>query len=198
METHEGARRLNVAINNNWVDCPCSVCLICDVIHGTEWPSWDQGSLNSINTTLFQLLLRFISNLSIVSVSGVLTLSVTNPIWVAKTRLCLQYDKYSTTKSAQPSATHYKGTLDCLVKIGTQEGFRGLYKVRVLCNIYRCRICIEDILYWHFLSVTNITPKVDNGFWWNFKDSSAVICKEQLIKSWRLSGSLSNTKNVRV
>ena len=55
---------------------------------------------------------------------------VTNPIWVAKTRLCLQYDKYGSAAAAANSSTHYKGTIDCLVKIGQNEGIRGLYKVR--------------------------------------------------------------------
>ena len=51
---------------------------------------------------------------------------ITNPIWVAKTRLCLQYE---TTPSANSSCVHYKGMSDALSKIYKFEGFRGLYKV---------------------------------------------------------------------
>ena len=50
------------------------------------------------------------------SASGVLTLTLTNPVWVVKTRLCLQ------THTRQ-----YSGFSDALFKIGRQEGLRGLY-----------------------------------------------------------------------
>ena len=50
------------------------------------------------------------------SASGVITLSLTNPIWVVKTRLCLQ---------SQPRL--YSGFTDALLKIGRHEGLRGLY-----------------------------------------------------------------------
>ncbi|XP_014673278.1 PREDICTED: mitochondrial folate transporter/carrier-like [Priapulus caudatus] len=55
--------------------------------------------------------------------SGVLTLVLTNPIWVTKTRLCLQYEsvKLDNTK-------RYKGMTDCLLKVYKYEGIRGLYK----------------------------------------------------------------------
>jgi len=51
------------------------------------------------------------------------TLALTNPIWVAKTRLCLQYD-------VQPSRNvqRYSGMLDCFYKTYKFEGLRGLYK----------------------------------------------------------------------
>lgn len=55
--------------------------------------------------------------------AGIGTLVLTNPIWVAKTRLCLQYDSASTKGS-----THYKGMADCLTKMYKAEGIRGLYK----------------------------------------------------------------------
>lgn len=44
----------------------------------------------------------------------------TNPIWVTKTRLCLQYETKATKK--------YSGMLDCLRKILKEEGVRGLYR----------------------------------------------------------------------
>lgn len=53
---------------------------------------------------------------------GVLTLTLTNPIWVTKTRLVLQYN-------AEPNSKQYKGMIDALVKIYRHEGVPGLYKV---------------------------------------------------------------------
>jgi solute carrier family 25 folate transporter 32 len=58
--------------------------------------------------------------------AGALTLAMTNPIWVVKTRLCLQYDQVPAAKS-DPSKT-YKGMMDAFYKIGRHEGMRGLYK----------------------------------------------------------------------
>lgn len=56
--------------------------------------------------------------------AGILTLLVTNPIWVVKTRLCLQYGTEPTTSSN----TCYKGMVDALLKIYKTEGVRGLYR----------------------------------------------------------------------
>ncbi|XP_034554616.1 mitochondrial folate transporter/carrier-like [Notolabrus celidotus] len=53
--------------------------------------------------------------------AGILTLTITNPIWVTKTRLVLQYN-------ADPSSKQYKGMLDALAKIYRHEGVPGLYK----------------------------------------------------------------------
>lgn len=57
--------------------------------------------------------------------AGVLTLLMTNPIWVVKTRLCLQYG------SEVPLSNDkcYKGMMDALIKIYRTEGVRGLYRV---------------------------------------------------------------------
>uniref|UniRef100_A0A0N7ZAG6 Solute carrier family 25 member 32 n=1 Tax=Scylla olivacea TaxID=85551 RepID=A0A0N7ZAG6_SCYOL len=59
--------------------------------------------------------------------AGVLTLVMTNPIWVVKTRLCLQYTE-GASAGAAASATHYNGMVDALVKTYKYEGVRGLYK----------------------------------------------------------------------
>ncbi|XP_074123701.1 solute carrier family 25 member 32 isoform X2 [Sminthopsis crassicaudata] len=54
--------------------------------------------------------------------AGAMTLCITNPLWVTKTRLMLQYDDVSTPQR------QYKGMMDTLVKIYKYEGVRGLYK----------------------------------------------------------------------
>ncbi|TRY72311.1 hypothetical protein TCAL_05380 [Tigriopus californicus] len=59
--------------------------------------------------------------------AGALTLAMTNPIWVVKTRLCLQYGGDELAQAKDPSKT-YKGMVDALYKIGKYEGIRGLYK----------------------------------------------------------------------
>lgn len=59
------------------------------------------------------------------SEAGVLTLLMTNPIWVVKTRLCLQYDNVIDGKSDK----NYRGMCDGLMKIYRTEGIRGLYSV---------------------------------------------------------------------
>ncbi|XP_040899456.1 mitochondrial folate transporter/carrier-like [Toxotes jaculatrix] len=53
--------------------------------------------------------------------AGIVTLTLTNPIWVTKTRLVLQYN-------TGPTSKQYKGMVDALVKIYRHEGVPGLYK----------------------------------------------------------------------
>ncbi|XP_065212502.1 solute carrier family 25 member 32 [Planococcus citri] len=56
--------------------------------------------------------------------AGVLTLILTNPVWVVKTRLCLQYaEEQHSLKNYR-----YNGMLDALRKIYNTEGVRGLYR----------------------------------------------------------------------
>lgn len=59
--------------------------------------------------------------------AGVLTLVMTNPIWVVKTRLCLQYGP-----ETQLPQDRYNGMVDALAKIYRIEGVRGLYRVRLV------------------------------------------------------------------
>lgn len=64
--------------------------------------------------------------------AGILTLAITNPIWVVKTRLCLQYTsaELPAGSSNVANGAYYKGMVDGLQKIYRQEGVRGLYRVR--------------------------------------------------------------------
>jgi solute carrier family 25 folate transporter 32 len=60
------------------------------------------------------------------SEAGILTLGFTNPIWVVKTRLCLQHEN-KLVKNVD-SSRHYTGMIDAFRKIFKHEGIRGFYK----------------------------------------------------------------------
>ncbi|RWS11821.1 mitochondrial folate transporter/carrier-like protein [Dinothrombium tinctorium] len=57
--------------------------------------------------------------------AGVLTLVMTNPIWVVKTRLCLQYGN---EQLYLPSSKRYSGMRDAFKKVYKHEGITGFYK----------------------------------------------------------------------
>lgn len=63
--------------------------------------------------------------------AGILTLVMTNPIWVVKTRLCLQYGR-----ECELPQNRYNGMFDALAKIYRAEGVRGLY-----------RVCLQFVYY---------------------------------------------------
>lgn len=62
------------------------------------------------------------------SQAGILTLVLTNPIWVVKTRLCLQYDTVAPKVAAVGGKETYSGMFNALAKIYQSEGMRGLYR----------------------------------------------------------------------
>lgn len=57
------------------------------------------------------------------SQAGALTLMITNPLWVVKTQLCLQYNYPESLK-----VPRYTGMLDALAKIYKNEGIKGYYR----------------------------------------------------------------------
>lgn len=59
--------------------------------------------------------------------AGVLTLVLTNPFWVVKTRLCLQYGNVDAALAIDSSKT-YRGMFDAFRKVYKYEGFPGFYK----------------------------------------------------------------------
>ncbi len=58
--------------------------------------------------------------------AGIVTSTVTNPIWLIKTRL--QLDKNVVEKAGGAAKRRYKNSWDCIRQVVRQEGFRGLYK----------------------------------------------------------------------
>ena len=58
--------------------------------------------------------------------AGVITGTITNPIWLVKTRL--QLDKNQAEKTGMPSNRQYKNSMDCVKQTLRAEGIRGLYR----------------------------------------------------------------------
>ena len=56
---------------------------------------------------------------------GCLTLLLTNPIWVVKTRLCLK------DVDTLPEHMRYRNFRDGIYKLSRYEGLSGMYKVRI-------------------------------------------------------------------
>jgi len=58
--------------------------------------------------------------------AGVVTCTLTNPIWLVKTRL--QLDRLRMEKGGCIVAQQYKNSFDCVAQVLRQEGFRGMFR----------------------------------------------------------------------
>lgn len=56
------------------------------------------------------------------TIAGTITITITNPIWVVKTRMCLQYP------DQRGNDVYYKNMFDCIRKIYRSEGIKAFYK----------------------------------------------------------------------
>ncbi|VDM41589.1 unnamed protein product [Toxocara canis] len=74
--------------------------------------------------------------------SGSCVLALTNPIWVSKTRLCLQYEGESTKR--------YSGMLHCIKRMTLDEGFSSLYKGFVPGLLGTVHGALQFMLYNYF------------------------------------------------
>lgn len=73
-----------------------------------------------------QTQLSAVDHLNASAAAGILTLGLSNPIWVVKTRLCLQTELINSKNTDK--TRHYKGMVDAFRKIFKHEGLAGLYK----------------------------------------------------------------------
>ena len=61
------------------------------------------------------------------SIAGVVTVLVSNPLWVANTRLKLQGVSFKAKEKGESKELRYNSTLDCLFGIVKHEGWRALW-----------------------------------------------------------------------
>ncbi|CAH8485091.1 hypothetical protein MS3_00002400 [Schistosoma haematobium] len=98
--------------------------------------------------------------LTFAALSGVITLSIVNPIWVIKTRLCLQYEKvtksFPKSQITNPSLViHSQSTWHALHNLWIHEGFAGLYRGYVPGLFGVSHGAIQFMFYEHFKNSYN-------------------------------------------
>ncbi|KAM9574053.1 solute carrier family 25 member 32 isoform 1-T2 [Guaruba guarouba] len=110
---HEGLRGLYQGVTPNMLGAGASWGLYFFFYNAIKAYK-KEGKLESLSAT---------EHLVSAAEAGAMTLCITNPVWVTKTRLVLQYNA-----GVDPSKRQYRGMFDALIKIYKMEGVRGLYK----------------------------------------------------------------------
>lgn len=90
--------------------------------------------------------------------SGAVSTTLTNPIWVVKTRLMLQtgngksiYDRFNTSINSAPrDKTYYNSTIDAFIKMYKQEGLSSFYRGLVPSYFGLTHVAIQFPLYENF------------------------------------------------
>jgi len=75
-------------------------------------------------------------------VAGLTVATVTNPIWLVKTRMQLQ-----TLQQENARQHNYKGSLDCVRRVYREEGFRGFYKGLTASYVGISESSLQMVLY---------------------------------------------------
>ncbi|KAH8849225.1 Mitochondrial folate transporter/carrier [Schistosoma japonicum] len=96
--------------------------------------------------------------LTFAALSGIVTLSIVNPIWVIKTRLCLQYEKgiKCTHKNSSVLVNSSQSTWHALYNLWMNEGFSGLYRGYVPGLFGVSHGAIQFLFYEHFKNLYNM------------------------------------------
>lgn len=77
--------------------------------------------------------------------AGIVTSTVTNPIWLIKTRL--QLDKNVVERTGGVVPRRYKNSWDCIKQVVRQEGFPGLYKGMSASYLGAAETAVHWVLY---------------------------------------------------
>jgi solute carrier family 25 protein 33/36 len=84
-------------------------------------------------------------HLSAATSAGIITSTVTNPIWLIKTRL--QLDKSNAGKQGHASSRLYKNSIDCLYQTVRKEGIGGLYRGLSASFLGVSELTLQWVLY---------------------------------------------------
>jgi len=87
-----------------------------------------------------------IQNLFIASVAGVINVLLTCPLWVANTRLKLQF-KGSGKRDSGKEIKPYKGMYDCLARVAKEEGILALWSGTIASLILVSNPTINFVVY---------------------------------------------------
>jgi hypothetical protein len=79
------------------------------------------------------------------SLAGIVTSTVTNPIWLIKTRL--QLDKNVVEQTRGVAKRRYKNSWDCIKQVVRQEGVSGLYKGLTASYLGATETALHWVLY---------------------------------------------------
>ena len=96
-------------VSPNLVGAACSWGLYFFIYHGLKTSTLQNSDKTSLGMA---------EHLAYAAIAGFMTLTLTNPIWVIKTRMVLQ---------ASSKTTMYRGLVDGLSQVTRKEGLRGLY-----------------------------------------------------------------------
>ncbi|VDN00884.1 unnamed protein product [Thelazia callipaeda] len=129
---HKGYKGLYQGLSPNLIGSAVSWGLYFQIYHIVK----NFCTREKISTTVEPL-----DNVLLGMITGAGILLFTNPIWVTKTRLCLQYETQQ---------IKYNGCLDCIRKIAKNEGFLSLYKGFVPGVIGTLHGAIQFMLYNRF------------------------------------------------
>lgn len=126
--------------------------------------------------------------------SGAISTTLTNPIWVVKTRLMLQmdngrtiYDRFgpppgnATTKHT--SKHWYKGTVDAFRTMYRNEGLGVFYKGLIPSYFGLVHVAIQFPLYENFKKLFNLSEEGEEQSFQRFSKFIAASCTSKMIAS---------------
>ncbi|KAH3661322.1 hypothetical protein OGAPHI_006729 [Ogataea philodendri] len=126
--------------------------------------------------------------------SGAFSTTLTNPIWVVKTRLMLQmdngrtiYDRFGDTVGAAATPggikrEYYNGTLDAFVKMYRSEGLRSFYRGLLPSYFGLLHVAIQFPLYENFKKIFKIDSQSFDGKYMGLDQFSKLVLSSSMSK----------------